>query len=356
MKIHLLSGFLGSGKTTAIQHAASMLIKQGASVGVITNDQGIQLVDTNYFNVFDIPNRQVINGCFCCNYRDLDTCIDSLKKLNDAEIIFAESVGSCTDIIATVLKPLLQFRPDDCITLSTFADVRLLKMMLSGNTSFNETIRYIYLKQLEEASVIVVNKIDLVDADELQMIKHQSEKKYGNKILLYQNSLDDISTKKWLQIINEESLPASLWSLDIDYDIYAAGEASLAWFDQSVQISNTHGTSMQSAENLINTIFKKITELQYTIGHLKFLVNDAVKISLTSANELPVKLPPADVEKATLLINIRVETTPEKITQLIEGAIKETELMSGCKISTNNFSAFAPGYPKPVHRILNEHL
>ncbi len=42
MKLHLLSGFLGSGKTTAIQNATGYLLQKGVKVGAITNDQGTQ--------------------------------------------------------------------------------------------------------------------------------------------------------------------------------------------------------------------------------------------------------------------------------------------------------------------------
>ena len=102
MKIHLLSGFLGSGKTTAIQQAARSLIEQGIKTGVVTNDQGTKLVDGGLFKSLDIPNREVVNGCFCCNYNDLDASITSLVEASGTEVVFAESVGSCTDIVATV--------------------------------------------------------------------------------------------------------------------------------------------------------------------------------------------------------------------------------------------------------------
>jgi G3E family GTPase len=49
MQLHLVGGFLGSGKTTAILAAARELISQGKSVGIITNDQGKYLVDTSFF-------------------------------------------------------------------------------------------------------------------------------------------------------------------------------------------------------------------------------------------------------------------------------------------------------------------
>ncbi|MGH2644991.1 MAG: GTP-binding protein, partial [Chitinophagaceae bacterium] len=96
MKLFLLSGFLGSGKTTAIQQACSQLTEKGMRVGVITNDQGAQLVDSAFIKSFKIPDREVVQGCFCCNYTQLEAGIQSLKNENNPDVVFAESVGSCT--------------------------------------------------------------------------------------------------------------------------------------------------------------------------------------------------------------------------------------------------------------------
>ncbi len=54
---------------------------------------------------------------------------------------------------------------------------------------------------------------------------------------------------------------------------------------------------------------------------------------------------------AALLINIRVQTSPEQIKQLVSDAVRELEVQSGCKIIVNSFASFQPGYPKPVHRL-----
>jgi Ni2+-binding GTPase involved in maturation of urease and hydrogenase len=359
MKIHLLTGFLGSGKTTAIQLASRLFLQKGIRVGVITNDQGIKLVDSDFFKALDIPGRQVVNGCFCCNYNDLDAGIQSLIETNNTEVIFAESVGSCTDIVATVLKPLLHARPGSQITVSTFTDVRLLRMILDGRTnSFDESVRYIYLKQLEEAGIVILNKIDLVSREELGAITQIMQERYVNKVLLYQNSLDEDSIHKWLRTLNDYGSADGLSSLSIDYDIYAAGEAQLAWFDQELEIYSRVNHAIVDTENLINSIYKRITSAHYPIGHLKFLVNNAIKIGFVSNNESMASLnivPNANGNEkgnsASLLINIRVQTSPEKITQLITEAVRELEIQSGCKIIVNSLSSFQPGYPKPVHRL-----
>ena len=351
MKIHLLSGFLGSGKTTAIQYASRALMQQGIKTGVITNDQGIKLVDGGLFEHLNIPNRQVMNGCFCCNYNDLDTSIDSLIQTNGTEIIFAESVGSCTDIVATVLKPLLRFRPAAHVTVSVFADARLLQMMFrNGASVFDKTVNYIYFKQLEEAGIIVVNKIDLINKQELIEIKKQMEEKYPGKILLYQNSLDEDSIRQWLNTVNGYQQAATLKSLNIDYDIYAAGEASLAWLDEELEIFSPDNNALQHAQDLMNTIFKKINEQQISIGHLKFLINHEIKISFTLNTQPISALRIAPATSAILLINLRVQTTPAIIVQIITNAVGEIEAKYGCRVIANSQSSFQPSYPRPTYR------
>ncbi|MBZ0290182.1 MAG: cobalamin biosynthesis protein P47K, partial [Anaerolineae bacterium] len=99
MDVHVVGGFLGSGKTTAIIGAAKHLVAQGKRVGIITNDQGRYLVDTAFFRLADMPTVEVSGGCFCCNYGDLMMQIDTLTQQAQPDVIFAESVGSCADIV-----------------------------------------------------------------------------------------------------------------------------------------------------------------------------------------------------------------------------------------------------------------
>ncbi|MEO5999523.1 MAG: GTP-binding protein [Chitinophagaceae bacterium] len=354
MKLHLLSGFLGSGKTTAIQQACAILMQQGTRVGVITNDQGIKLVDSKFFKNLDIPGRQVINGCFCCNYNELNNNIESLIEENHPDIIFAESVGTCTDIVATVMKPLLNYRSDTEVTVSTFADARLLYMLLIGNSgSFDSSVTYIYFKQLEEAGIIIVNKVDLMNKEDLSILTSRMNEQYGHKKVIFQNSLDATSFAQWLQALNESSMTNKLSSLDIDYTIYGAGEAKLAWLDQELEILSTAHSASKNAADLVNLIYQKIAANHYSIGHLKFLLNEKTKISFTSTTRNEIKIDGEDhpSSSATLLINARVQTEPDILSILVLKAIEEIKIRSGCTILVNSLSAFQPGFPKPTYRI-----
>ena len=332
--------------------AAKSLIQQGIKTGVVTNDQGSKLVDDRLFRSLNIPSRQVANGCFCCHYHQLSNSLASLTTTSGTAVIFAESVGSCTDIVATVVKPLQKFWPDAQVTVSVFADVRLLQMLLDGgSTAFDDEVHYIYLKQLEEAGIIVVNKVDLVDEETLVAIKNRMWQTYGSKILLYQDSYDAASIQQWLQVLDEYAGTASLRSLNINYDMYARGEAKLAWVDQVVEIFSLNYHALQLTEKLINTIYQDVLSAGFPIGHLKFMVNDTIKISFTSAGAPLAALEIKPAPSVAILMNMRVQAAPEMLTQLVAGAIASVASEPGCRIIVSSQSAFQPGYPQPVFRM-----
>ena len=350
MQIHLISGFLGSGKTTAIQTACKVL-QSAKKVGVITNDQGIKLVDTGYFESNSIPNRQVINGCFCCNYHSLDENIQSLIQTNNPDIIFAESVGSCTDIIATVMKPLLQFKKDITVTVSTFADVRLLQMLfIQQKKLFNDEVHYIYKKQLEEAQNIVISKIDLITKEELDKVQEFLLNEYADKNIICINGTDDKSILQWLDVINKPARnnPSSL---NINYEIYGAGEALLAWLDAELRIFSSNNNAKQIAVKLTKTIYKNIQAQDLSIGHLKFLIDNNIKISYTATLEKTTEIEFESASSALVLVNARIQTKPEILSELINKSIQQTEAENDCKIIRESFASFKPGFPKPAFRI-----
>ena len=341
VKLHLLSGFLGAGKTTAIEQACIFLEKQNVPVAVITNDQGTSLVDGRRFLQLGVPSREVAGGCFCCNYNTLEENIRALTAANRPAMVFAESVGSCTDIIATVLKPLLDQHPEWHPTVSVFADARLL-----NDSSYDPAIRYIYQKQLEEAQVLVITRSEGFPAEWKKSIRNR----FPGKQVFFNNSYNEPDIRDWLDTL--ASLPAqpTLPSLDIDYDIYAEGEGRLAWLDQDLTILCPRPKAQQAAHYLMTAIYNKIKKGKLSIGHLKFLLDGKDKISFTASDFPP--LPPVTANhSATLLINARVQTDPQTLSQLVATAIAETNTQYQANIHTITHKAFQPGYPRPTHRL-----
>lgn len=103
----LVGGFLGAGKTTLINRFKRYLSDNELKVGLVTNDQGQGLMDTDSARA-SAPDgvEEITGGCFCCR---LDELVGAVRKLDDSsrpDVIVAEPVGSCTDLMATVILPL----------------------------------------------------------------------------------------------------------------------------------------------------------------------------------------------------------------------------------------------------------
>ena len=64
----MVGGFLGAGKTTTLGRLAKIYQDQGLKVGVVTNDQASDLVDTNSLRAQGLTVGEVAGACFCCNF------------------------------------------------------------------------------------------------------------------------------------------------------------------------------------------------------------------------------------------------------------------------------------------------
>lgn len=357
MRVHLVGGFLGSGKTTAIIAAAKQLIAQGQRVGIITNDQGKYLVDTGFFQLSDLPTVEVSGGCFCCNYDDLDARLDQLAASAKPDVIFAESVGSCADLVATVIKPMLELRMREFTpgSLSVFTDSRLLRLRLLGEPMpFNEDVCYIFDKQIEESGLLVVNKIDLLTNQRYEDLNLLVAQHYPAKAILFQNSLAPGSAANWLRRISKkETGPLPTRSLDIDYQRYGAGEARLAWLDQTLTIELAGQSGRQVLQRLIEEFLAALQAHKAAIGHVKFLARSSgggsCKLSFPTLPEpgWQARIPDLPGEQINLLINARVEMAADQLQSVFEDVLRR----SGLDFTRENSQSFHPAQPKPTHRL-----
>jgi G3E family GTPase len=355
MKLFLVGGFLGSGKTTAIYQAASLL-KQKKRIAVITNDQGDELVDTHYLKTAGVPTKEVTNGCFCCNYNQFIHAIDSLLPGGEPEIILAESVGSCADLVATIAKPIAKFHPEIQLVISIFADAQLLHSLITCNASFlDENVRYIYKKQLEEADLLIVNKVDLLNEAGLRTVKQEIETGYAGKTVLYQNSLDEISVRNWILQLNRFGIQKERKSLEIDYDLYAKGEAILGWLDLKIRVETRDLSAHSVAVRFIREVYSTIKKTKKPIAHLKFLLDDGLqhhKISFTTlATSRELLFIDKQLNKVLIIVNARIQANPVEVEKLVSDTIEKIARQTDSRIIVEKKAAFQPGYPKPTHRM-----
>ena len=223
-RLILVGGFLGAGKTTLLAQAAERLKRQGKRVGLITNDQAANLVDTATLTQGGLPVSEVSGGCFCCHFDELVSASERLMDEYEPDVILAEPVGSCTDISATVLQPLKKSFANrfQVAPFSVLVDpLRLRELVQSnGKRAFPESVFYIFAKQLEETDLIVVNKADAVYPCEMTQLENMLWEHFPNKPVLGISALRGKGVDTWLNFVIQDK-PAGQCIAEVDYDIYA---------------------------------------------------------------------------------------------------------------------------------------
>lgn len=364
MELHLVGGFLGSGKTTAILEAARLLVDKGLRVGIITNEQGKHLVDTAFLNASGIPALEVTGGCICCNLNDFEERIAEITTKFNPQVLFAESVGSCADLVATVIKPLSDYHKTSAhpASLTVFSDSRMLLRYLRGlELPFSDGITYIFEKQIEETSLLIANKIDLLPPEDAQEMIQLAESRYPDKLIRPQNSLVSAHVAEWLSIIQSLSYSSPQASLDISYDIYAKGEARFAWVDREYMITFSEIEQIRSIAGWVELVARKLETEKFRIAHLKFLIADGgnnLKFNLTSEDNLGEKITTLITQleqfkhkDLRLIFNLMVEGDTAQADSIVDSVFQNAKIEN--KIVIKEFKRFSrtPGYPKPIMRI-----
>jgi len=194
LPVTVLSGFLGAGKTSLLNHVLHN--KEGLKVAVIVNDMSEVNVDAELVKSENTLSRteeklvEMSNGCICCTLReDLMIEVERLAKEERFDYLLIESTGISEPI--PVAQTFSFVDEENGIDLSRFSYVDTMVTVVDAFNFFKDfgspetlvdreltdidgdyrTIVNLLTDQVEFANVILLNKIDLVSKDHLGILK-----------------------------------------------------------------------------------------------------------------------------------------------------------------------------------------
>ena len=356
----MIGGFLGAGKTTAMLRLARKLVADGLRVGLITNDQSSGLVDTALVRASGLPVEEITGGCFCCRFQSLVDAASNLTRDTAPEVFLTEPVGSCTDLRASVAYPLRRLYGDrfSVAPLSVLIDpVRGARVLgLEPGKVFAPKVVYVYRKQLEEADVIAINKCDLMNADRLERLKDALAIEFPRAEILAISALHSQGLEPWFDRILGGEL-ASFTAPDLDYGLYAEGEAMLGWFNATVRVGRGRLFSgNRLLETLASAIQRGLESGGAEIAHLKMTLTpeddagDIGVINLVRGDSSPFMAHSlsSDLESGELIINLRAEGDPELLSEIVTRAVREA---AGIEATIEHSEYFRPAKPVPTYRM-----
>jgi hypothetical protein len=280
------------------------------------------------------------------------------------EVFVAEPVGSCTDLVATVTYPLRRLYGDNFTVapVSVLLDpIRALRVFgLEKGGSFSEKVIYIYNKQIEEADLLVITKCDVLDAGRLESLRNAIATRFPGKSILAVSSRNGANLDEWFDMITSEEQPGGT-AMEVDYQVYAEGEALLGWLNCTVLLSSKKAFDSEAVlQRLADSIQKRLQAHDAEIAHLKMtlspdnsLLGELAVVNLVRSDfvpELSLKLD-SPVESGQLIINLRAEAAPDVLSTVVRSALASTEeAFPTLKATLDHLEHFRPGKPSPTHR------
>jgi G3E family GTPase len=360
----MIGGFLGAGKTTAVAALARSLTDRGLRVGLITNDQSTQLVDSAVLRAHGFAVEEIAGGCFCCRFDSLNDAARRLTDQTRPDVFIAEPVGSCTDLVATVSYPLRRIYGHDfsIAPLSVMVDpVRAARILgLAEGRSFSPKVVYVYEKQLEEADIIVINKIDVFADADREPLERELRARFPRARVLACSARHGDGLERWFEEIRDAECDVSP-TMALDYDRYAEGEALLGWLNCSVHVE---AAAVVDGNALLMELTKEISARleahSAEIAHLKLTLDSEdhgqglAVVSLVRGGEVPDLRESllGSVKVGTLILNLRAEADPSRLRDATEAALEDTSRRhSGLSLTITHLEHFRPGRPEPTHRM-----
>lgn len=351
----LIGGFLGAGKTTLISRLAQKLKTEGKKTGLITNDQAPSLVDTVFLAKDNDLVEEVSGSCFCCNYIGF---IKSVEKLaaDGVNFILAEPVGSCADLSATILQPVKDLEKDKVRLLgfAALVDPERLETLLEGKDELlHPSAIYIMGKQLEEADIVVITKIDKFQKDFIETLIERTKKAFPRKPVVAVSSYTGAGIDELLKIAENIANPGSR-VVDMDYDTYAEGEAVLGWLNMETTLSKKGEDWKKFVGSLLNAIAAECEKKSIPPTHIKLFIEGgtgAIIGNLTGKKDtVTINGETPHTDSVTLTLNARAQTSPENLQTMIENVLAGQLKADNVTSETRYLNCLMPGRPNPTHR------
>lgn len=160
LTISIVTGFLGSGKTTFLKHYTEQLLKRDEKITVIMNEFGNFDIDSQILAPV-IETVSLQNGCVCCDLsQDLVAQLKTIIHQNQSQHVIIEATGIAhpLQLIEACYDPLLAQQVNPPLVIGLVDAPRFLQ-----RDTYSAATQQLMEEQIEVSHDIIVNKVDLID-------------------------------------------------------------------------------------------------------------------------------------------------------------------------------------------------
>jgi len=194
--VYLLSGFLGSGKTSLLSHMIEQFKVDGIKPAVIMNELGKLPFDSRAVDS-DVPLKEMLEGCICCTGSEkMEAQLQMLLEGEPFDVLLIETTGAAHPVEAmdAVFSPLFASK----LNMKGIITVADCKRWLDRDKMTPQT-RMLFTEQIRHAHLIIANKVDLLTESEIATVTMQIQA-LNNNASIIQTSNSKIPLKLITQL------------------------------------------------------------------------------------------------------------------------------------------------------------
>jgi G3E family GTPase len=285
MKVFIIGGYLGSGKTTTVLKLIKKLAANDKKIALLVNEIGKVKIDRETLEAAGVPSQTITDGCICCTLQiGLKVAVTKLTEMYKPDILIMEMAGLAfpnqTRETLLDLNIMMTFAP-----MVMLVDVSKFTVGLFQVQKFTE-------RQFKEAEIIGINKIDLVNDEKVQTTETFLKQVNPDAGIFKMSAAEDEDA---VDQIYEWSMKEGTTIQEL-LDTFENGgtEETLNCVSNVRTYSGAYhvfgNLSVENAgalfENMITAIGKEVAEINKLFsGHIKMAVkisNTLIKVSQTS--------------------------------------------------------------------------
>lgn len=331
MKVLVIGGFLGSGKTSTIIRLGKELSSQGNKVAVIVNEIGEIGIDGDVISKYGLDTTELTSGCICCSLKvNMKNTITLLMKDFQPDLLLIEPTGIAFPQVIKNEIDLMDLKDTSIAPLVTLIDGSRFKQIM-------KEVKHFSMRQIIDAQILGINKIDLMEPRQIPIVEASVQQLNPKaKVVQLSAKMQDDHWHDFIKLMLEEdvieSTAGKLRTVSPELESMEYGQKGNDSLD-SIEASgiNSYATEflveggtilpdvardiVQVVMSMIKTrVLEKSPEF---VGHIKMFLengNETVKMNLTAHYEEP----------ALELINSKTDSPKFKVLSAVSSIDKAT--------------------------------
>jgi G3E family GTPase len=301
VQVIVVGGFLGSGKTTTIINMGKYLSEKGKKVAIIVNEIGEVGIDGDVIKRFGFDTKEITSGCICCSLKvGLRTTVTLLEKEYKPDILMIEPTGiAFPHVIRDEIELMNLGEQVKIAPLVTLIDGSRFKHLM-------KEVKEFAMRQIIDAEILVINKIDLIEPIRLPIIEasvqqlnpkarvvllsgRETGEKFQNFMRIVLPDLEETLTKSQRTVAEKNSGFSEAQETENSIEASGVGCYSAEFTIENGNVNLE--TARELTTELMDTIKARVLKLNPEfVGHIKLFMDnglETVKQSVTIYYEEP---------------------------------------------------------------------